>query len=230
MGGADSEVRADRRASCFESGLVQPRLVRATSKRLGLRPKPRCASSAAPTPPLQAPPWRAPARCSRSSAPGTPDGTMVDAIARPHVPRVMSGDPRAHRSAARHAGARRPRSSASSARSASRLPPTAPRRPGSVTVPGWRPDVARAGRRHRGSGTASRLRTPAGHLPAGAPGAAARPTRALRATRACGRPCSAWASRKRSALRSSKPARPRRLPAVAPLDHAGQSARRRPLR
>ncbi len=172
MGGLDSEVRADTTRIVFESAWFSPGSVRATSKALGLRSE---ASMRFERGADQTGAARGMARaCALLEfiGAGTADGTMVDARRGPFVPRVV---PLTHAHVEGLLGM--PVPVVDVERILDALGFTAVAEAAARRVAGHR---ARLAARHRAAGgsrgrggTASRLRTSAGHLPAGVPGAAA---------------------------------------------------------
>ena len=230
MGGAESEVSDATQQIVFESAWFKPQSVRATSKRLGLRTEAsyRFERGADLTAPAQA--MERALELLEATGAGRRRGPIVDCYprptraaradrsTRPPIRRLLGMDVpgrrnRTHPDAAwasacgRSAAGRR-------ARPTRRCRWDRPATAGSVTVPAWRVDVQRpvdlieeVGR-HYGF---EHLPT---HLPRRRAGAARRPIRASRATRACGARCWRWASARPSRLRSSKPRRPRRSSAT----------------
>ncbi len=143
MGGADSEVRADSTRVVFESAWFKPQSVRATSKRLGLRSEASMRFERGADPTAQATAMARACALLEFIGAGRADGTMVDAQPRPHVPKVIPvthahieallGMPVPPAEVARLLGALGFALAGEGAAAAWR-----------VTVPGWRPDVARA--------------------------------------------------------------------------------------
>jgi len=142
MGGADSEVRADSIRIVFESAWFTPQTVRATSKRLGVRSEASMRFERGADPTAQAAAMARACALLEIIGAGRADGTMVDALARPHVPRVIAvthahieallGMPVPPAEVERLLGALGFSLAAGGAAAAWQ-----------VTVPGWRPDVVR---------------------------------------------------------------------------------------
>lgn len=142
MGGLDSEVRAETARIVFESAWFAPGSVRATSKALGLRSE---ASARFERGADQAGAARGMARaCALLEliGAGTVDGTMVDAVARPFVPRVV---PLTHAHVEGLLGMPVPVVEVERILDALGFTAAAEaaRASWQVTVPGWRPDIAR---------------------------------------------------------------------------------------
>ncbi len=142
MGGADSEVRAGSTRIVFESAWFKPQSVRATSKALGLRSEAsvRFERGADPTMP--------PAGMARACAllefigAGRADGTMVDVEASPHVARVLPVS-HAHIEALLGMPVPPPEVERILVSLGFTLTAGGDAAAWRVTVPGWRPDVAR---------------------------------------------------------------------------------------
>ena len=200
------------RASCSRArGSSRSRCAR-PARRSACAPRPRRASSAAPIRPRRPRRWRAPARCSRSSAPARAAGTWSTRIRSRIEPRTLALTHAHVEGAARHAGAGRRGGTDPGVARLRRAPHGGAGPAWRVTVPGWRPDVARpedlieeVGRHHGFE-----------HLPATFPPVLQAPaavrSRASPATRASAAHARGWASPRRSPSRSSRRPRPRRSP------------------
>ncbi len=142
MGGADSEVRADSTRIVFESAWFKPQSVRATSKRLGLRSEASMRFERGADPTMQAAAMARACALLEIIGAGRADGTMVDAQPRPHVPRVI---PVTHAHIEALLGMAVPTAAVERILGALgfALATDGAGPAWRVTVPGWRPDVAR---------------------------------------------------------------------------------------
>jgi phenylalanyl-tRNA synthetase beta chain len=141
MGGADSEVRQATTRIVFESAWFKPQSVRATARQLGLRTEASTRFERGADPTAQA---RAMARaCALLEiiGAGTAAGTLVDAEPRPHQPRTL---PLTHAHVEGLLGMPVPTLEVERLLEwlGFAVRPAAPLA-WQVTVPGWRPDVAR---------------------------------------------------------------------------------------
>ncbi len=141
MGGADSEVRDDTTRIVFESAWFKPQSVRATAKRLGLRTEASMRFERGADPTIQAAAMARACALLEIVGAGRAAGTLVDAHPQPHRPRVLA---LTHAHVEGLLGMPVPVDAV--ARILTSLGfAAAPQGPGTwqVTVPGWRPDVAR---------------------------------------------------------------------------------------
>jgi phenylalanyl-tRNA synthetase beta chain len=141
MGGADSEVRDGTTRIVFESAWFKPQSVRATAKRLGLRTEASMRFERGADPTVQAAAMARACALLEYLGGGRAAGTLVDARPVAHVPRVIQ---LTHRHVEALLGMPVPPDEV--ARLLAALGFTAVEAPGpswQVTVPGWRPDVAR---------------------------------------------------------------------------------------
>ena len=140
MGGLESEVTGATTRIVFESAWFLPQSVRATSKALGLRSEASMRFERGADPTAQA---RAMARaCALTTliGAGTPDGTMVDAVAAPCVPRVVR---LTHAHVEGLLGMPVPPDAVERILTALGFSVEGDAAAWQVTVPGWRPDIAR---------------------------------------------------------------------------------------
>ncbi|MGE0814885.1 MAG: phenylalanine--tRNA ligase subunit beta [Vicinamibacterales bacterium] len=142
MGGLDSEVTAGSTRIVLEAAWWHPRSIRATSKALGIKTEASTRFERGADRTLQA---RATARaCALIEilGAGTPDGTIVDAVAAPFVPVVV---PLAHAHVEGLLGMSVPADEVSRILQSLGFLVEADAGAGRwrVTVPGWRPDIAR---------------------------------------------------------------------------------------
>ena len=142
MGGADSQVRTSSARIVFESAWFKPQSVRATSRKLGLRSEASMRFERGADPTAQAAGMARACALLELIGAGRADGTMVDAQARPHVPRALAVT-HAHIEALLGM----PVPVAEVERILVSLGFTLAAEAGApawcVTVPGWRPDIAR---------------------------------------------------------------------------------------
>ncbi len=141
MGGAESEVRDGTTRIVFESAWFKPQSVRATAKRLGLRTEASMRFERGADPTAQAVAMARACALLEFIGAGRSAGTVVDAQPRPYEPRQL---PLTHRHVEALLGMPVPTDEA--ARILAALGFAAADAPGPawrVTVPGWRPDVAR---------------------------------------------------------------------------------------
>lgn len=142
MGGADSEVRAGSTRIVLESAWFKPQSVRATSKALGLRSEASMRFERGADPTLQLTGMARACALLELVGAGRADGTMIDVQAAPHTPRVLAVT-HAHIEAL--LGMPVPVAEVERILTALgfALAPGATPASWQVTVPGWRPDVAR---------------------------------------------------------------------------------------
>ena len=141
MGGAESEVRDGTTRIVFESAWFRPQSVRATARRLGLRTEASMRFERGADPTAQAVAMARACALLEFIGAGRAAGTLVDAQPRPYEPRQL---PLTHRHVEALLGMPVPPGEA--ARILAALGFAAADAPGPawrVTVPGWRPDVAR---------------------------------------------------------------------------------------
>jgi phenylalanyl-tRNA synthetase beta chain len=141
MGGAESEVRDSTTRIVFESAWFTPHSVRATARQLGLRTEASTRFERGADPTAQATAMARACALLEIIGAGTAAGTLVDAEPRPHRPRIL---PLTHAHVERLLGMPVPAGEVERLleRLGFALTPTAPST-WQVTVPGWRPDVAR---------------------------------------------------------------------------------------
>jgi len=141
MGGADSEVRAATTRVVFESAWFNPRSVRATAKRLGLRTEASMRFERGADPTVQAAAMARACALLELLGAGRAAGTLIDATSHPHVPRVIA---LTHAHVEGLLGMPVPPDAVARILHALGFA-TAAAGPAAwhVTVPGWRPDVAR---------------------------------------------------------------------------------------
>ena len=143
MGGADSEVRAGSTRIVFESAWFKPQSVRATSKRLGLRSEASMRFERGADPTAQVTAMARACGLLEIIGAGRADGTLVDAQPRPHVPRVLPVT-HAHIEALLGMPVPPPEVERLLAALGFTIAAEGSAPAWRVTVPGWRPDVARA--------------------------------------------------------------------------------------
>jgi phenylalanyl-tRNA synthetase beta chain len=141
MGGADSEVRDGTTRVVFESAWFNPRSIRATARRLGLRTEASMRFERGADPTVQATATARACALLDLLGAGRADGTLVDVAPRPHVPRVVA---LTHAHVEGLLGMPVPPDAVARILAALGFA-TAPAGPAAwqVTVPGWRPDVTR---------------------------------------------------------------------------------------
>jgi phenylalanyl-tRNA synthetase beta chain len=141
MGGADSEVRDATTRIVFESAWFVPRSVRATAKQLGVRTEASTRFERGADPTAQAVAMARACALLEIIGAGRADGTVIDAEPRPHQPRVL---PLTHAHVEGLLGMPVPPDEVVRLLTALGFTPTpAAALTWQVTVPGWRPDVAR---------------------------------------------------------------------------------------
>ena len=144
MGGADSEVRGDTTRIVFESAWFKPQSVRATSKRLALRSEASMRFERGADPTMQASAMARACALLEIIGAGRADGTMIDAQPRAHTPRTL---PVTHAHIEALLGMSVPTGQVERILGAlgfALAPIDGAARAWQVTVPGWRPDIARA--------------------------------------------------------------------------------------
>jgi phenylalanyl-tRNA synthetase beta chain len=141
MGGADSEVRDATTRIVFESAWFTPQSVRATARQLGLRTEASTRFERGADPTAQATAMARACALLEFIGAGRADGTVVDTEPRPHQPRVL---PLTHAHVEGLLGMPVSPEEVMRLLTALGFTPT-PAKPltWQVTVPGWRPDVAR---------------------------------------------------------------------------------------
>ncbi len=142
MGGAASEVRADSTRIVFESAWFKPQSVRATSKKLGLRSEASMRFERGADPTLQAAGMARACALLEFTGAGRADGTMIDVQARPYTARVLTVT-HAHIEALLGMPVPVPDVERILTALGFALAATGGAPAWQVTVPGWRPDIAR---------------------------------------------------------------------------------------